>query len=171
MKLLNKVLEHTENILISTSILFSAVLLFVNVVLRYVFHTGIIWAEELTMYLIVWITFVGGSVCVRHGAHLCVSVLLEFIDGMLKKIVVTVAHLITMSFTLFLTYYGWQLVAHSYKIGQVSPALRAPVYIIYLAIPIGGALMTLRLVQQLVGEWSAQKSGAESTLPPVREVG
>ncbi|HHX95184.1 MAG TPA: TRAP transporter small permease [Clostridia bacterium] len=167
MKVLNKILNHTEEILVSSGILFAALLLFVNVVLRYIFKYGIVWAEELTRYIIVWVTFVGGAICVRRGSHLTVSILLEFVKGAKRKAIIIGAHLLTILFTLFLTIYGFELVSQAFVNGQVTPALQAPYYFIYLAIPIGGALMTLRLIQDIV---SGLKDSENDESPSIEEV-
>jgi len=147
---INKILNNVEEILVSSGILFAALLLFINVVLRYVFKSAIIWAEELTRYIIVWVTFVGGAICVRRGSHLTVSVLLEFVKGSPRKVIIIGAHLVTMAFTLFLTCYGFNLLSQAYATGQVTPALQAPYYIVYAAIPVGGALMSLRFIQEII---------------------
>src|SRR4030042_4027885 len=56
-------------ILVGTIMTFSAFLLFVNVVLRYVFHYGMSWAEEVTRYILLWTVFVGAAVISREGTH------------------------------------------------------------------------------------------------------
>jgi len=46
------------------------VMVFGNVVLRYVFNSGIVVSEELSRFFFVWLTFIGAIVAVRDGAHL-----------------------------------------------------------------------------------------------------
>jgi TRAP-type C4-dicarboxylate transport system permease small subunit len=49
-----------------------AVLVFANVVSRYLFNFSIIWVEELTRYMMVWVGFIGSGLVLRFGAHIAV---------------------------------------------------------------------------------------------------
>jgi C4-dicarboxylate transporter DctQ subunit len=62
-------LTWVEAAFIGAALAFGTLLLFVNVVLRYVFHAPLGWAEELTIYLIVWVVMIGGSVGGRVHGH------------------------------------------------------------------------------------------------------
>ena len=51
-----------------------AVLVFTNVVSRYLFNYSIIWVEELTRDMMVWVGFIGSGLVLRYGAHIAVEV-------------------------------------------------------------------------------------------------
>ena len=70
---LDRALGLAEWGFIGAALAFTSALLFVNVFLRYVFLAPINWAEELTLYLMVWIVFVGGSVAVRTRGHMAID--------------------------------------------------------------------------------------------------
>ncbi|MFT6642156.1 MAG: C4-dicarboxylate transporter DctQ subunit, partial [Flavobacteriaceae bacterium] len=53
----------------------ASLILFANVVARYVFNWGVPWAEELVRYEIIWMVFIGGSVAVRKGIHIGIDIL------------------------------------------------------------------------------------------------
>lgn len=147
-KKLDKILSNAENILISLGIITSALIIFTNVVLRYFFNSGLVWAEEFTRYSIIWITFIGGSVAVRNGAHLSVSAFVDSLKTKLHKYILTIfAYLVSISFTSFLFIWGGSLTLKIKETNQLTPAMEMPTYLIYLAIPIGGLLMTIRFIQ------------------------
>ena len=52
-----------------------ATLVFVNVVTRYVFNFSIIWAEEVSQYLMIWIAYLGAGLALREGRHVAVEML------------------------------------------------------------------------------------------------
>lgn len=54
-----------------------AVLIFANVVLRYLVHDGVVWAEEIGRYLMVWLTFIGIGPVLRVGGHMAIDALPE----------------------------------------------------------------------------------------------
>ena len=72
-------------ILVGAIMTFSAFLLFINVVLRYVFHYGMSWAEEVTRYILLWTVFVGAGVISREGAHVSMEALYNIWPEKLRR--------------------------------------------------------------------------------------
>src|SRR6266513_3210091 len=62
------------------------VLVFSNVVLRYVFNSGIAISEELSRWLLVWLTFLGAIVALRQHAHLGVDTLVRALPAAGKRV-------------------------------------------------------------------------------------
>ena len=58
-----------------------AVLVFANVVSRYSFNHSIIWVEELTRYMMVWVGFIGSGLVLRFGAHVAVDVFQDLLPA------------------------------------------------------------------------------------------
>ena len=56
--------------LLAMLLLAMVAMVFGNVVLRYVFNSGIVVSEELSRFCFVWLTFIGGVVAMREGTHL-----------------------------------------------------------------------------------------------------
>ena len=71
----DRTLNSTETTFVGGALAFASLLLFVNVVLRYWFLAPISWAEELTLYIMVWIVFVGSSVAIRTRGHIAIDLL------------------------------------------------------------------------------------------------
>ncbi len=145
-----KTLDKVEEVFIGTAILSTTIILFVNVVLRYVFSTSMSWAEELIKYIMIWIAFIGASVCVRVGAHVSIDFFLGYLSKRLKNVLFSVVYIIAICFTISMAYYGIKVIQFTIQTGQVSPALQIPMWIPYLAIPLGFSLMTLRFGQEFL---------------------
>jgi len=62
-----------------------ATLVFVNVVARYVLNFSIIWAEEVSQYLMIWIAFLGAGLALREGRHVALELLHDFLPGTLGR--------------------------------------------------------------------------------------
>src|SRR3990167_3110257 len=60
-------------------------LVFTNVVSRYILNFSIIWAEELSQYLMVWITFLGAGLAMREGRHVAVEMLQDALPQPLAR--------------------------------------------------------------------------------------
>ena len=69
------------------------VLVFTNVVMRYLFNSGIPTSEELSRWLLVWLTFLGAIVALRQHAHLGVDTLVRALPPLGKKICFVASYL------------------------------------------------------------------------------
>ena len=145
----DRLLGAAENVFIGGAMAFASALLFVNVVLRYVFRAPLPWAEEVAIYLIVWIVFIGGSVAVRTRGHIAIDLLPLVLSPANRRRLALAVGLVMVLFLAVFFYYSGE---HTLRIragGQVMPVLQAPMWLAYLAMPVGSFLMGLRTVQAL----------------------
>ena len=77
MKAIEKYLMHAMNGVIVVSLTLMVIMVFSNVVLRYVFNSGITVTEELSRFLFLWLIFVGAIVAMKEGTHLGVDTLVS----------------------------------------------------------------------------------------------
>lgn len=169
MKQCFRILHKLEDGFCSLVLLLVTAVLFVNVVLRYFFRSGIHWSDEFIRYLMIWISFVGISIGARKGKLMAVDLILNYSGPVQKRIIKFINNVIGAVFGILLCYYGVQSVSSMSRSAQVSPALEIPMYIFYMAIPLSGALMTLEFVggaiRFLIGtesEGSMDKEGGEA---------
>lgn len=146
---MEKVLAFFEETIPAYLIIFASLLVFTEAFLRYVFGHSFIWAEELARYLIICFIFFGSSYAVRKGSHATVDVVVTYLPGTLQRMFNLVAYLLSLAFTLLISYVGFNLVAKIKVIGNVTPAMAIPMYLPYLIIPIGSLMMSIRYVQQI----------------------
>ena len=95
------------------------VLVFGNVVLRYVFNSGITVSEELSRWLMVWLTFLGAIVALREHSHLGVDTLVRALPPLGKRIC------FVLSYSLMLCA-DWLLLSGSWKQMLITAGDRAP---------------------------------------------
>ena len=107
------------------------------------------WAQEACIYLFVWMAKFGAAYGVRTGIHVGVDILAERLTGSKRKLITTIAMSGGVLFTAILTWIGTDFVIHVRHGGQTSPDLEMKMWIIYLAVPLGSALMCFRFVQAL----------------------
>ena len=142
MRIVNKI----EEFFCGTALILTTLIIFLNVVLRYVFKSSTSWAEEAVKYLMIWITFIGGSICFRKGMHVSIDFFMTYLSKSRRRIVSLVILSISLVFVLIMVFYGVKVVLFNYSTGQVSPALRLPMWIPYFAIPLGFTLMSIQLI-------------------------
>lgn len=121
-----------------------AVLVFANVVSRYLFNFSIIWVEELTRYMMVWVGFIGSGLVLRFGAHIAVDVFQDLLPARaartLRALIVVV---LAVTFAT-MAWLGFRYVAFAWD--QETPVLNWNFGLVYLAIPIGSLLMLAHLL-------------------------
>jgi TRAP-type C4-dicarboxylate transport system permease small subunit len=95
------------------------VLVFGNVVLRYGFNSGITISEELSRWLLVWLTFLGAIVAVREHAHLGVDTLVRMLPASGKRICFIINYCLML-------YADWLLLTGSWRQTIINIDDRAP---------------------------------------------
>lgn len=146
---LSRVLTVVENLVASAALAAAAGIAIVAVVLRYFFNTLIFWSEEAVIYLVLLSVFVGAVITLRHDEHVRVDVLPVLLKGRLRLGVQVLATLLTLAYLGLLGAFGWVLLFEPATTGTVTPALKAPLWVVYFALPLGFTLMFLRTLEVL----------------------
>ncbi|MBM4763633.1 TRAP transporter small permease [Bacillus sp. B15-48] len=162
MKIINKI----EEAFISFSILFATLLVLVNVTLR-MFGKGITWSEELIRFMLIWVTFIGISVCARNDEHFSIEFIPQLVRGKVKKGLMFVIYVLSLIFSVIFTWYSFKLLQFTFGNGQLTPGLGVPFALIYGIIPLSGFLLIIRYVQQLIKCFSTNFDHNEKNDIPV----
>lgn len=96
---MNKVLEFADkviNALMASFLLLMGIFIFGNVVLRYCFNSGWVWAEELSRFLFVWITFIGAIRAMKENKHLGFSSLVKRMPLNVQKLFIVSSNALMM---------------------------------------------------------------------------
>ncbi len=129
---------------------------FVAVFARYLFNAPLAWSEELSRYSFVWATFLAAEVCLRKGSHIGIDIVTKNLPVSFQRFLQTWGRLLTAIILVALIIAGLKVsvVAHA----QLSPSLGLPMSYVYLALPVGAALMLLELLMQALGFREASAS-------------
>ncbi|MGX1320879.1 C4-dicarboxylate transporter DctM subunit [Bradyrhizobium sp. USDA 377] len=177
LRVLNSALNHLEEWLIATLIAAATGLIFIAVVHRYgagesialsrwaaahgmtwlaslsmaVFtflsELDLSWAQELCIYMFIWMAKFGAAYGVRTGIHVGVDLLVNRLPEHSRKHVILFALLCGALFTGMIAAFGTSFVREMFHTGQQSNDLEAPMWFVYLAIPLGSGLMCFRFLQ------------------------
>jgi C4-dicarboxylate transporter DctM subunit len=105
------------------------------------------WAQELCIYMFIWMAKFGAAYGVRTGIHVGVDLLVNRVPVRSRKQVIMFSLLCGAFFTGMIATFGGSFVNEMFKTGQQSNDLEAPMWIVYLAIPLGSGLMCFRFLQ------------------------
>jgi C4-dicarboxylate transporter, DctM subunit len=105
------------------------------------------WTQELCIYMFVWMAKFGAAYGVRQGVHVGVDVFVNMLTPSARKPVVLFTLLCGAFFTLVVGSLGAHFVWEIAQTSQVSNDLEVPMWIVYLAVPLGSYLMCFRFLQ------------------------
>jgi TRAP-type transport system small permease protein len=133
-----------------------AVLVIGNVISRYVFSHSFSWVEEVSRYMMIWVTLLGAGSALRVGGHIAIDTLQGVLPTAGAKALRVVIVALVAASLLVLTWLGIDYAKFAWE--QESPVLGWSLGKIYLALPIGTGLMLvhLALIARLwisSGEW------------------
>jgi TRAP-type C4-dicarboxylate transport system permease small subunit len=120
------------------------ILVVTNVFCRYVLNASLIWAEELSQYLMVWMVFLGAGLAFRQGRHVAVEMLQDALPGSAGRALRWLVLAISGGFLLALVILGTRYAM--FAAGQETPALQISAAVPYSAIPVGAALFLFHLL-------------------------
>lgn len=150
MKVIRWLDENLEEFMMIILLVLIALIMMAQVIMRYIFNSSMSWPEECCRYLwIVTTCFSLGYVVKRNNA-LKVEVVMEILAKPVRKVV---EFLIDVCMTLlhaYMTYYSYESMLSIQASGQLSPAMRMPMWILYFFLMVGFLLGTIRYVEHLI---------------------
>lgn len=145
----DQVLSWIENFLAASTLGAAAGLAIVSVIMRYVFNHVIFWSEEAIIYLVIFSTFVGAVVTLRHDEHVNVDIIGFLLGERGRRYLHLIGAALVSVYCGVIGFYAWILVTEPAIRNTITPALKLPLWIVYLGIPIGLTLMFVRSVEIL----------------------
>lgn len=156
---LGKSYDFTEGIIVKIlenfvflAMLAMVLLVFINVIGRYFFQSGITESEELAKILFVWICFVGAILCFQADKHIIVDVVLTFLPKIPKRIFNIISNLCVSAILLYTIYHCGNFIKINQ--GMLSPLTKIPMPLIQSIVPGSMILMLLMNIRKLLALFS-----------------
>lgn len=130
----------------------SAVII-LQVFMRYVVGLPLVWVDEVAIYFLIASVYLGASIGVLDDQHFRVTVLVDLLPARIALVVRTLIRLGWFAFCVTLAWQGIKIIMMLWKVPYVSPALGVPQQWPYLLLPIGFALMALKVGTLIVSDW------------------
>lgn len=150
MKNLSHFFKNFEEYICGIMMAVMVVVVFIQVVYRFVIQSSLPWSEEVARYLLVWITFLGASSGVKHGSHVGVEAVLLMLPQKARKYVNLLSAGLSIFFSIVVVVFSMGIISKQIEMAQVSPAMQIPMWWAYAAIPVGATLMAVRYVQSAI---------------------
>jgi C4-dicarboxylate transporter DctQ subunit len=126
------------------------ILILYGVFLRYFFSGNPEWIEDVVIYLSIFAVYIAASLIAEDGGHVSASFVIERLPEKYRRVVFLLTALAALAFCMLVTYLGFIIVKVAYTMDERSTsAIRIPMWIPYLAVPMGTFLISLRYVRKL----------------------
>jgi TRAP-type C4-dicarboxylate transport system permease small subunit len=125
-----------------------AAILISAVFYRYALNNAIAWSEEGSKYLMVWLTFLGAPIALRHAGHINIDLLIKMFPPRGRQVFYLIVHLIIIA-TMGILFWKGALFAQM-GARQVASSFNFSMLWMYVAVPIGSALVCLVAVEHVL---------------------
>ena len=149
MNRVDRVLTLIENGLAGLTLAAATILAIVAVITRYLFNYIIFWSEEAVIYLIICSTFIGAVITLRHNEHVGVNVLAAVLGPRGNRVLTVLRALLVVLYCGIFGFLGWVMVTEPAARNIVTPALKMPLLVVQISLPIGLTLMFFRALEIL----------------------
>lgn len=126
-----------------------AILLIANVFAR-TFAQSIYYAEEVSVFLVLMMTFTGVSYGVRKARHIRMGAFLDAMPPKMEKAFIIFISLVSAVVLIIMTWASWKYLMNAYDRGHMSHALRIPKWTFYTIIPIGFGLAAIQYIRTVI---------------------
>lgn len=150
---MNRVLKLVEHELVGLVATIAMLLATWQLLSRYLYPPASThWIDEVVIYLIIWASCLSFSGLVASNAHVRADLVLRLLPPRTQRVVEGFNTLAALVLCGLLVWFGGRIVFDAWDIGETSLSeLQFPMWIYYLALPVGAALMALRYLARFVG--------------------
>ena len=120
LKFLNDYLEETICIILMSVM---TIIIFIQVIMRYVMHNSLSWSEELARYCFVWLIYIGVAYGCKLMKHIKIDAALKLFPEKVRPYITIVGELLVLAFAAYIVVTGVELTYKQWLFGKVSPAL------------------------------------------------
>ncbi len=133
--------------------------MFIEVVRREVFSYSSIWGEEIVRYSFIYLAWIGAAAAVRERGHIRIDVLMNYVGPRVKALLYIFGDIVMFGVAAIAVFWSFETALVSAKFGSVTHGLRISQVWFLMAVPIGFALVMLRLVQSFLRDVADLRSG------------
>ena len=141
-----------------------------QIVTRFIFRDPLFWTEEAARYLFVWLVAIGSAECVRNRSHIAMDVFTTLLPPRPRLILSIVLNTAIVAALLFLCWYGFFGTLRAHRVMSVAVGVQES--LLYGALPVGAALLAIRMVAVIIGDvivLTTPHKIADDDLPPANE--
>ena len=141
-----KLIENIEKAVSVASVSVMSILVFINVIARFVFKNSLAFSDEISSYLFILMSFMGSAIAARRKAHLGLSIVTDRLSPAGRKRLGMAMYAVSAFFCLLIVIFGIQMVMSEIHLGQETATMQWPEWIYGLFVPVGGAFTMIAFI-------------------------
>jgi TRAP-type C4-dicarboxylate transport system permease small subunit len=159
---LEKIMQYADRVigfLVIAALSIMLISCVLQVFTRYVLNNSLSWTEELARYSFIWANLLGASLCLKKNSHAQVTVIFDALPATAQKIMRLIIQFLVITMSGYMIVQGLKVM--EIVQGQLSPALKMPSSLLYLAVPLGGLFLIIYAFFNIVAGIKAFKEKEE----------
>jgi C4-dicarboxylate transporter DctQ subunit len=158
------IVDRLEEGFMALALAFMTIATFVQVVLRYLFGTGLVWALEATVYTFAWLVLIGMSYGIRTQAHIVVDLVTSRLSRRAARAVAFGALAASLGYCVLMVVGSAAFVERSFALGNYARDIPLPRWLLTGVMPFAFALLAVRLLQ---AAWGTHVAARDKEPPPI----
>lgn len=154
---LSNVIFKVEKILAIILGLVMLVSLAAGVFFRYVLKSPLHWSDETAIFVLVWLTFIGGSMSIKMGKTATITIFVDRLKGSLKRFFMGLSFLLIFVFSAYLLYLSVIWLSSPNILVQRSSSMNMPMIYAYLSVPVSFLFISIHAMDLLVQNFRQEK--------------
>ena len=150
MKKLISIYNRLEEYFLVYSMILMVIIVFIQVIARYIFNNSLSWSEELVRYIFIWQVWLGASLGMRISEHIRVDMFVKHLPKSAQQILDLAVIILLLWFYGFLIQYGFLYLLDVIRKDMTSTALQIPLAYVYASLPVGSFVIAIRYVALLI---------------------
>lgn len=142
--------EKFEETMLIVLLMILTLVMMAQIIMRYIFRSSLPWGEEVCLNCYILSTFMTIGYCVRKKSALRVEVLVGFLPKQINAFLEIFIELVSAAAYSYFFYGAVQVTQRMYASGQLSTALRMPMWYLYVGVTLGFFMGAVRSVQVVV---------------------
>ena len=160
MKIINKLSDVVYSLEKLLAIILATVLVVAlagGVLFRYVLKSPLFWSDELAIFCLIWITFIGGSMGLKQKASPSITIVTDMVSVKVRKILTILSNLILLVFVGYVLYLAINWITMPNIQVQTSTAMNMPKIYFYFSIPVSFVFMVIHVFNATVQSFTDVK--------------
>lgn len=157
MKTLSNIIERIEIVISIALAAAMTIILFINVLFRYFLNDPLFWANEASIFMMAWLTFIGGSLGLKYKTQASITLFVNRLSDKNQRILQIITQIIILIFMAILLYLSWDWVLS--LTATVSSSMRIPMWIPYSCVPVGLTFAFIHLLAQFIDLLKGKQGG------------
>lgn len=145
--MLSKLDRHFEEFVCTVFLAVVGCSVFFQVIMRFVFSSAFVWAEETAVYGMIFAVYFGAALATRERAHIRITLLINALPRKPQILCVLLADLLWFAFVAFMVVQTAEFTKLLFEVTYITPGLRIEQRWVQMFIPVTLALMMFRMIQ------------------------